>query len=229
MREGVLSASVFGIADRVRPAVKEQEIDRGVVSRRAEWSEEAFAHQQIRNLLRQVFSPAGQAVRHVVFSGVEVDADVNGISWCVGKALACEEPEDVLVVINDEIDEIDGEVSWATHLRSRAKRIDRNLWRLSVPAMKKRRSTINIDGLRALMAEIRREFAYSVVADSVGGWSGRASLAECADGMVLVLSALKTRRATARKLLDELSHVRLLGTVLQDREFPIPEGIYHLL
>jgi hypothetical protein len=228
MREGVLSASVFGIVERVRPAVKEQEVHREVVSRRAEWSEEAFARQQIRNLVRQVFSPAGQAARHVVFSGVEMDADVNGICWCVGKALACEEPEDVLVVVNDEIDEIDGEVHWATQVRSRAKRVDRNLWRLSVPAMK-RRSSMNIDGLRAIMAEIRREFVYCVVADSVGGWSGRASLAECADGMVLVLSALKTRRASARRLLDELSHVRLLGTVLQDREFPIPEGIYHLL
>lgn len=227
MREGVLSASVFGIADGVRPAVREQEIHREVVSRSAEWSEEAFARQQIRNLVRQVFSPAREAVRHVVFSGVEVDADVNGICWCVGKALACEEPEDVLVVTNDEIDEIDGEVHGGTHLRSRAKRIDRNLWRLSVPAMK-RRSSMN-DGLRALMAEIRGEFEYSVVADSVAGWSGRASLAECADGMVLVLSALKTRRASARRLLDELSHVRLLGTVLQDREFPIPEGIYHRL
>lgn len=223
MRAGVLSAGVFGIQERTRPALKERATPEKVLTQTSEWSEEAFARQQIRNLVRQVFSPTEQAVRHVVFSGVEIDADVNGICWRVGRKLACERAEDVLVVVRDEIQGAEGEAN-ETDLRSRAKRVDRNLWRLSVQQIQRKSET-----LRALMTEVRREFEYSVVADSVGGWTGRASLAEAADGLVLVLSALRTRRASARKMLDELSHVRLLGTVLQDREFPIPEGIYQRL
>lgn len=228
MRAGLMSAGIFGITDRATPLVKEQRVQEKIPTYASEWSEKAFARQQIRNLVRQVFSPGGRAVQHVVFSGVEMDADVNGICWSVGETLARERSEDVLVLISDQIEGAEGDENWATHLRSRAKRMDRNLWRLSVQQMDGK-SEMRTDGLRALMAEVRRQFEFSVVADSVSGWMRRASLAEAADGLVLVLSALKTRRAIARKMLDELSHVRLLGTVLQDREFPIPEGIYHRL
>jgi len=153
---------------------------------------------------------------------------VNEICWGVGQALACERPESVLVVVRDEIGQNGADTNSGVGLRNRANRLERNLWRLVVPSMPSRRE-MDLDGLRTFMAEVRREFEYSVVADCAGGWMRRASLAEFADGMVLVLSALRTRRASARKLLEELSHVRLLGTVLQDRVFPIPEGIYQRL
>lgn len=228
MRAGVLNAGIFGIAARVNPAVKEQEsreVERPAISN---WSEEAFARQQIRNLVRQVFSTAGKAAHHVVFSGVELDSGVNDICWRVGQTLACEKPETVLLVVSDPRGEGEANANSRVDLRSRAKQVDRNLWRLSIPTVQGR-SEMDIDSLRTLMAEVRREFEYSVIADSVAGWISRTSLAEAADGIVLVLSALRTRRASARRLLDDLAHVRLLGTVLQDREFPIPEGIYHRL
>ena len=228
MRAGVLNAGIFGIAARVNPAVKEQKSRQEVRPAISNWSEEAFARQQIRNLVRQVFSSTGKTARHVVFSGVELDSDVNDICWRVGQMLACEKHEDVLVVVSDPMGEGEANVNSRVDLRSRAKRVDRNLWRLNVPAVPGR-SEMDIDSVPTLMAEVRREFEYSVIADSVGGCISRMSLAEAADGIVLVLSALRTRRASARRLLDDLAHVRLLGTVLQDREFPIPEGIYHRL
>ncbi len=54
-------------------------------------------------------------------------------------------------------------------------------------------------------------------------------MAHAADGIVLVVSAARTRRATALKVKNDLNGVRLLGTVLCDREFPIPRGIYRRL
>jgi len=56
-------------------------------------------------------------------------------------------------------------------------------------------------------------------------------MAQFADGIVLVLSALHTRRAAAIKTREvlERAQVRLLGTVLCDRLFPIPEAIYRWL
>ena len=56
-------------------------------------------------------------------------------------------------------------------------------------------------------------------------------MAQFADGIVLVLAAHRTRRVTARKVKEalEVSQARVLGTVLSERMFPVPEGIYRRL
>jgi Mrp family chromosome partitioning ATPase len=79
---------------------------------------------------------------------------------------------------------------------------------------------------------MRREFEYSIVEGPPAGESNEAmAMAQFADGIILVLSAQHTRRITARKIMEmlEASQVRILGTVLSDRVFPIPEGIYRRL
>jgi len=49
-----------------------------------------------------------------------------------------------------------------------------------------------------------------------------------ADGAVLVLKAGHTRRPVARLAIAELeaAGVKILGTVLNQRDYPIPEAIY---
>ena len=231
MRAGVMSAGIFGIANRVRPEVREEESRQQVFQEQvhahpAGWSEEIFARQQIRNLTRQVFSYGRGDVRHVVFGGVDIDVSVNDVCLRVGNALSFERQEDVLVVLGYRVEGPEVGANWTTPIRSCASRVNRNLWQLTVP--RSCSSDANGRDHRSLMQLIRSEFAYSIIAGSVVS-SMNSSLAESADGMVVVLSALRTRRAAARKLLDELTHVRVLGTVLQDREFPIPEGIYRRL
>ncbi len=79
------------------------------------------------------------------------------------------------------------------------------------------------------LSVIRREFEYSILLAESGTQSGQATeMAQAADGMILVLSARYTRRAAARRIKQGFDDagVRLLGTVLTDREFPIPEAIY---
>jgi Mrp family chromosome partitioning ATPase len=48
---------------------------------------------------------------------------------------------------------------------------------------------------------------------------------------VLVLTANKTRRLVAAQIKDQLSkaQVPLLGTVLTERRFPVPQGLYRSL
>jgi Mrp family chromosome partitioning ATPase len=52
-----------------------------------------------------------------------------------------------------------------------------------------------------------------------------------ADAAILVIEANSTRRLTARKAKETLdaAGVRLLGTILHNRSFPIPEGLYKRL
>ena len=52
-----------------------------------------------------------------------------------------------------------------------------------------------------------------------------------ADGMVLIVEANATRRETVREVMEELqiAGARVLGVVLNNRTFPIPDAIYHKL
>jgi len=58
-----------------------------------------------------------------------------------------------------------------------------------------------------------------------------AGLAAGCDGVVLVLKANASRREPSRKLVDDLrtAKVQVLGAVLNQRTFPIPESIYKKL
>ena len=64
-----------------------------------------------------------------------------------------------------------------------------------------------------------------------GLYTDAALLGQTADGVVLVLEANATRWRTARKAKQALkdANVKVLGTVLNNRTFPIPEKIYRLL
>ncbi len=81
--------------------------------------------------------------------------------------------------------------------------------------------------LRARLAELRLEFDYTVLQGPAAGAGSEAALlgATC-DGMVLVLQANATRRATAQRVKETLhsANARLLGTVLSERTFPIPSS-----
>jgi hypothetical protein len=241
MRAGVMSASVFGIRG-VAPVPEREESasTEKVVRATACWSAEKFAEEQIRGLVRVVFSPnASPLARQVVFGAVEPDTDVKGICYRVGEMLAAETRGDVAVVVTHSHDTFaeasrassmeNGETGQIRPLREAGLRLQSNLWLLRVS------DSESDDGcaaslLHKYLGEIRREFEYSIVA-AAGGSSQGLAMAQFADGMILVLSAPRTRRIAARRIRDALqaAHVRLLGTVLNDREFPIPEAIYRRL
>jgi hypothetical protein len=86
--------------------------------------------------------------------------------------------------------------------------------------------------LRARLAELRLEFDYTVLqGPAAGAGSEAAVLGATCDGLVLVLQANTTRRATAQRVKETLysANARLLGTVLSERTFPIPSAIYRRL
>jgi Mrp family chromosome partitioning ATPase len=86
--------------------------------------------------------------------------------------------------------------------------------------------------LHSFLGEIRTEFEYSIVEGPPATESNAATaMAQFADGIILVLSAHRTRRIMARRIKDalEASRARVLGTVLSDRIFPVPERLYRRL
>ena len=202
------------------------------------WNPSDFGREQIRGLVRRVFfgSPERE-VKHVVFSAAEQGIDLANICDQVGRALALETQAHIAIVGRESgVREIAGPpvvYAGATAIKSRSLQIGINLWRvpeLGLSAPSKELGT----GLYWLscLAALRSEFEFAVIEGPIAGASSEAALlGQLADGIILVLGARTTRKATARKIKEQLEcgQSRILGTVLSGRSFPIPERIYRLL
>ena len=239
MRAGALSSASWGLAG-VRPIgpPKERVLEEDRSSAPTTWNKETFADEQIRGLVRQVFSTGLKPpVQQVVFSSVEHETDVRSLCTWVGEILAQEKPAEIAVIDETEVslEKSSGRADLEAHsqyrttpVRQLAKRIHGNIW--SVPPRSASPDSCHRSSLCAYMAELRREFEYSIVAAPASTVSSVAlEMARFADGIILVLSAQHTRRVTALKVKNALGCVRLLGTVLSDREFPIPTSLYRRL
>ena len=224
-----------------RPAQREVEHtkEKSVKPSAARWDPDAFAREQIRGLVRQVFfSNLEKRVRQVVLSAVDPQTDLKSICRNISEALARETDRSVAVVGESRHTRSDGD-SYASdtvkpepiaNLRHDAVQVESNLWR--VPAVGSEGGIATTTAMHLFMGALRTEFDYSIIAaPSAGDSNETAAMAQLADGIVLVLSAHRTRRILARKVKAtlEAAEARVLGVVLNDRDFPMPEGIYRRL
>lgn len=86
--------------------------------------------------------------------------------------------------------------------------------------------------MRLRLAELRREFSYVLIdAPAVNERVDAMFFGQMADGALLVVNSQKTHRDTARKAKENLAaaQVRLLGAVMNNRTFPIPNFLYKRL
>lgn len=199
------------------------------------WDLESLAREQIRGLIRQVFSPHGAPpVRQVVFSAIDSSSDVHQLCRQVGDLLAREKSADVAIVgaFSHLARDAGTETTASYHrdgahapLKEVATRLHRNCWLLDSG----QRFYQSGESLQEYLSQIREEFEYSILAAPAAGESDTATaIAQLADGIILVLQAQSTRRAVAQRIKERMddARVRLLGTVLSDREFPIPRELY---
>jgi hypothetical protein len=239
MREQVMSGAVLFPRTSARVEVRRQERNAPEADG---WNPEDFAREQIRGLVRRVFFSNGERpVRQVVLSALDGDTDVKSICRSVGEALAVETVSNVAVV--GEYPEVlpDAEIhpaetgsrssgNTSTLQRRAANRVRGNLW--LVPAAETHGARGATALLHSHLDELRREFEYSIVEAPPAGESNEAmAMAQFADGIILVLSAHRTRRIAACKTVEmlEAAKAHILGTVLSDRIFPIPDRIYRRL
>lgn len=228
MRAGVLNAGWFGFA---RPLQTGEQEHRPVVEsirpRAAVWNAARFASEQMRNLVRRVFDEsATPPVRQVIFSAIDPDVEIQNLCESIGEALALEMTKDVAIVSCKARDPVPI-AALGSLLRNTALQSQTNVWLLSSGDGTHQRS--GSDSLHRYLQNVRREFEYSIVVARPGALNEVVAAARVADGTVLVVSAAKTRRASASRFVSALAHVRLLGTVLVDRDFPMPEAIYRRL
>lgn len=88
------------------------------------------------------------------------------------------------------------------------------------------------DGLRVRMEELRNTFRYVVIhSGALRLETNAVLLTRWTDGIVLVVEANKTRKDVVRRAREILAaaNVKVLGIVLNNRTFPIPDALYHRL
>jgi hypothetical protein len=212
-----------------------------IFSQRSGWDPADFAREQIRGLAQRVFFSGLQPVKQVVFSPADPATEVADLCDQVAWALAAETQAPVAIVgrgprITQAVRHHPS--SSCTPIKMFSTQLKVNLWHvpeLGLRELSTRQACIvpsaGCDWL-SWLAELRNEFEYTVVEGPVASNSSEAALmAQLADGIILVLEARSSRKATLRKIKEvlEATPCRILGTVLSERAFPMPERIYRRL
>jgi Mrp family chromosome partitioning ATPase len=103
-----------------------------------------------------------------------------------------------------------------------------NLWFLPAGSRRDGIYRYPSDRLRERMMELKKQFDYILIEAPPAIAANTILIGQMADGVVMVVEAHSTRReiaCTAKETL-EAAHVTLLGAVLNNRTFPIPEALY---
>jgi len=209
---------------------------------------EPAAREEVTKLVQRLFLiPGGAAPRQVVFAGTEPG---NGCSWICAHAadiLAAQVPGSVCVVDCDlRLPTLHQEFKVPNHygladalpgsepIRQFLQQLSQpNLWLLSCgsPTEDSPR-LLTLEGMRKRMFELRSEFDYVLLdVAPLSSSNHGVLLGSWCDGAALVLKANSTNRKAARKAMQDLqaSRTTVLGAVLNQRTFPIPDSIYRRL
>jgi Mrp family chromosome partitioning ATPase len=195
------------------------------------------------HLVQTVFlSTTQRSSRRVVFCGVDDENGSSSVCASAGRALTALSDKSVCLVDADirlqclsSLFGINRSIPFpnTASVRDRCVRIEGNLWLADGELL------VNESGALLSAAELRHRFTqledafdYLLVDAPAVGVSRDASLVgEVVGAAILIIEANSTRRQTARRAKESLegAGVRLLGTVLRNRSFPIPESLYKRL
>jgi Mrp family chromosome partitioning ATPase len=197
--------------------------------------------EEILRMVHTIFLTAGGvAPRQVVFCGVGAESASSTVCASAGRALAANCTQSVCLVDANlrsprltEIFGVDSTIpifGKTAVIREHCTQIHRNLWFAGTDLLTDGRgSLLSVDELKQRFAQLFTSFEFLLIDAPGAGVSGDAAhLGQACDAGVLVIEANSTRRLSARKAKEALESagVRLLGTVLHNRLFPIPEGLY---
>jgi Mrp family chromosome partitioning ATPase len=201
--------------------------------------------EQINALVQQVFlAPGGDAPRAVVLVSTEAGTGCTWVTAHVAELLASRVAGAVCVIDANLRDPalhtqfgVDNSVGLSDALlqlepiRTFARPLSLpNFFMISAGSSDaSAQSLITSDRMRLRITELRSEFDFilfdtcslSVANDAIG-------LGSFCDGVLMVLKANASRKESARQAIQDLQggNAKVLGAVLNQRNFPIPENIY---
>jgi receptor protein-tyrosine kinase len=202
---------------------------------------------EITKLVQRLFSPTTNASgsKVVSFSGIARDDRSSWICARAAEALADQANASICVVeANLESPQLHVHLSAANSrglaealattdpIRNFAMPLGRdNLWLIPSGQVD---LAIHLprESYRERFAELREAFDYILIsAPALSRETEATFIGQLADGVALIVEANHSRRETVRRAKEQLesAQVRLLGAVLDQRTFPIPEKLYRRL
>jgi Mrp family chromosome partitioning ATPase len=199
--------------------------------------------EEMLRLVQGLFlSTSGSVHRGVVFCGVDRENGSSSVCARAGRTLAAYSSRSVCLVDanlrSPRLSSLLGVETTAflrkpVSVRERCVEIGENLWLAGTGFLADDRGALpSVATLKQHLAELSEIFEFVLIdAPGAGVSVDAAILGQIVNGTVLVIDADRTRRIAARKVKEFLdaAGVRLLGTVLHNRSFPIPKGLYDKL
>jgi protein-tyrosine kinase len=207
---------------------------------------DSASREELTKLVQRLFLLPDSA-RTVIFSSVERGAGCTWLTVQVGRILAENGRNTVCIVDanlrNPAMHEVFGignhngltdAVTAAASPNGYLRRTPlANLWLLTCGSPEKAEQTLNTsDSLQTTIQQLRSQFDYVLIdTPPMNLFNDAVRLAASGDGIALVLKANSSRREIAQRMLLEAraANVRILGAVLNQRTFPVPESIYKRL
>ena len=208
---------------------------------------EAIAREEELKLVQRIFLAQESSPRMVLFSGFERDTGCGSICVRAGEILASQGEGSVCLVDMGfrvpSLHEYGGvpndrglaeAIADSNPIQEFAKQLSpANLWVIPGGQGASQMNFAKVtDRLRTRMEELRKTFRFVVVHSGSLWLNADAMLiSKWTDGVVLILEANSTRRDTARRIKESLAaaNARVLGVVLNNRAYPIPETLYSRL
>ncbi|MFZ1005378.1 MAG: CpsD/CapB family tyrosine-protein kinase [Candidatus Sulfotelmatobacter sp.] len=237
-------AAVAAIDQHRREPVVPQQVE----SKEPQLKLEPKEREELTKLAQRIFlQPGADAPRVVVFTASESGNGCSSICACAAELLAAQVTGSVCLVdanlrhpgLHEQFavenhfglaDALQGTEPLLNYARSMSRT---NLWLVSCGSSPEAAlPLLSSDRMRQRITELRSGVDYVLIDASAMNVSNDATvLAAAADGVVMVLKANSSRRETVRKAVQDMqaSHVRVLGAVLNQRTFPIPDAIYNRL
>jgi Mrp family chromosome partitioning ATPase len=203
----------------------------------------AIVDDEIARLVESlVLSRDGRELRSIVFCGIE-DNDASSLACAnAGRGLAARSELVCLVDVNVRERNLSRHLGIPLQPTSKDEarwindpcfQLEKNLW-FAGPSLitNENGGLLSVDEITNVMGRLRDMFNYVLFdTQSIGASRDAALFGHLADGAVLVVEASVTRKQAARKAKEflESSAVSLVGTILNNRSFPIPESIYRRL
>lgn len=201
-----------------------------------------LAKDEISKLVQRLFL-LPNASRAVAFAGVEQG---NGCTWLTARVaeLLASQISGTVCVIDGNLRSPDLHNCWHVEngrglteamtesepIVKSCRRLNRNLWLLTGGSAEAQgQSWMGSDILRGRVEELRANFDFVLIdAPAVAQGGDAVVWGHMSDGIVMVLGANSTRREAAHWAATELNSakVRVIGSVLNKRTFPIPEKVY---
>jgi succinoglycan biosynthesis transport protein ExoP len=232
-----------GATDKPMPAAADRAAVMPIAPILSSHAGNASGEEMLRLVQRIFLSANGSAPRQVVLCGVDGENGSSSICARAGRTLAANSSRKVCLVDANvrspglsSMFGIDGTAPFSgtsAQLLEQCVKVGGNLW-LAGPNIlaDNSRVLLPVNKLKERLAQLREVFEYMLIDAPGTSVCGDAQLlSQVADAAILVIEANSTRRQTARNAKEALdaAGVRLLGTVLHNRSFPIPAKLYKRL